>query len=127
MVEDNQSDVFLIREAIEAAKVNAELQVLSDGDKAARYFDEIDRQQAAECPALVIMDINLPKKHGDEVLRHLRASRRCRDTAVLVVTSSNSAQDRDGMARLGISGYFRKPSDYEEFMKLGDVVRAVLG
>jgi len=79
------------------------------------------------CPALVILDINLPKKHGGQVLQHMRSTRRCADALVLVVTSSDSARDRESMAKLGANGYFRKPSDYEQFMKLGGLVRNLLG
>jgi DNA-binding response OmpR family regulator len=80
----------------------------------------------ARHPDLVILDINLPRKSGREVLRALRQSPNCGRTPVLVVTSSDSQRDRDEMANLGASLYFRKPSDYNEFMKLGDVVKTLL-
>lgn len=125
MVEDNKADVFLIREAIESA-LDAEIQVLYDGDKAIRFFDQINCDGSAPCPDLVILDINLPKKHGGHVLSHIRKSR-CAGALVLVVTSSNSAEDREEMERQGADAYFRKPSDYEEFMQLGEIVKELLG
>jgi chemotaxis family two-component system response regulator Rcp1 len=118
--------VFLIREAIEAAGLNADLEVVQDGEKAILFFDRVDNDDTLATPVLVILDINLPKRHGDEVLEQMRNSRRCRHALVLVVTSSDSQRDRDAMARLGVNGYFRKPSDYEEFMKLGDLVKRLV-
>ncbi len=126
IVEDNRADVFLIREAIQSARVEATLHVVSDGDKAIRFFEDADRDAAAPCPALVILDINLPKKTGREVLEWLRGSQRCAKAQVLVVTSSDSQRDRDDMGRLGAGEYFRKPSDYESFLKLGEIVRRLL-
>lgn len=127
VVEDSKTDVFLIREAIAGAHVNADLHFVSDGDAATRFFDSADGDANAPCPALVLLDLNLPKKNGDDVLRHLRGSRRCGNAAVLIVSSSDMASDREAVARLGVNGYFRKPSDYYEFMRLGDLVRKLLG
>jgi DNA-binding response OmpR family regulator len=126
VVEDNKADVFLIREAIQLAKVNADLHVVHDGEKAIRYFSELDADQNLPAPALIILDINLPKKHGAEVLDEMRHSRRCANALVLVVTSSDSDKDRDEMAKRGANGYFRKPSSYEDFLKLGGVVSNLL-
>jgi two-component system, chemotaxis family, response regulator Rcp1 len=118
--------VFLISEAIHAANPNVALEVVNDGEKAIRFFEKIDNDDTLACPALVILDINLPKKHGGLVLQKMRKTRRCANALVLVVTSSDSARDRETMARLGANGYFRKPSDYEHFMKLGDLVKELL-
>jgi DNA-binding response OmpR family regulator len=118
--------VFLIRESIEAACTGTTLHVVQDGDKAIRFFDEADRDPSAPSPDVVILDINLPKKSGAEVLKRMRLSRRCADAPILVVTSSNSEKDRETMALLGVNGYFRKPSVYEEFMKLGGLVKGIL-
>jgi len=127
VVEDNKADVFLIRESIETASLNAAIYVAQDGARAIKFLEDADHDPAAPCPDLVILDINLPRKPGREVLRYMRVTRRCARVPVLVVTSSDSQKDRDDMARLGVSGYFRKPSDYDDFMKLGSLVKDVLG
>ena len=126
VVEDNRADVFLIRESIQAAHIEADLHIVPDGDKAIRFFERADLDASAPCPVLVILDINLPKKPGREVLQQMRQSPRCADAAVLVVTSSDSEKDRDEMGRFGVKGYFRKPSDYDRFMKLGDLVKELI-
>ncbi|MBV8551112.1 MAG: response regulator [Acidobacteriaceae bacterium] len=125
-MEDNKADVFLIREAMAAAKINADLDVLQDGEKAVQFFEQVDSDDSAACPDLVILDINLPKKHGGEVLRQMRRSCRSANVLVLAVTSSHSAIDREAMVKLGVNGYFCKPSAYDDFMKLGEVVKELL-
>ena len=126
IVEDNEADIFLIQEAIEAKNLMMPLYVARDGEQAVRYFDEADGDISAPCPSLVILDINLPKKQGGEVLKHLRRSHRCANALVIVVSTSDSARDRERMTELGANEYFRKPSEYAAFMKLGDVVKALL-
>ena len=126
LVEDNRADVFLIQEAIQSAHINAELQIMQDGEKAIQYFERLDSDDTLQCPAMMILDINLPKRPGNEVLAFMRRSRRCVNTTVLVTTSSDSERDRDEMAKLGVRDYFRKPSDFESFMKLGDIVKGLL-
>ena len=126
IVDDNESDVFLIQEAIGATRLPLTFYVAEDGDQAVRFFDRADAQPDLPCPALIILDINLPKKQGGDVLKHMRLSRRCADALVIAVSTSDSARDREQMRNLGADGYFRKPSEYDEFMKLGDMVKALL-
>jgi chemotaxis family two-component system response regulator Rcp1 len=126
VVEDNQADIFLIRQAIAAAEIVADFHVLSDGKKAIGFVDAVDADDGAPCPDVVLLDLNLPKKSGDEVLRHLRQSRRCSNARVLIITSSGSPKDRELADGLGATGYFCKPSDYDEFMKLGVIVKELL-
>ncbi len=126
VVEDNKSDVFLLREAIQAAGVPADLHVASDGEQAFDFINQTDVNESEPGPSLVLLDLNLPKRTGIEVLEHLKQSPKCRDTRVLIVTSSDSEQDRANTAKLGVDGYFRKPSGYDAFMKIGEVVKNLL-
>jgi len=123
IVEDNKADAWLIREALERASVSAELHEVDDGEKAIRFFENVDADPDVACPDLILLDINMPRYKGGVILRHLRASRRCKKALVLVVTSSDSERDRGEMAGLGANGYFRKPSELAEFMKLGQLVQ----
>jgi DNA-binding response OmpR family regulator len=127
IAEDNESDVFLIQDAIETAKLDVALHIVKDGEQAIRFFDQADSDADMPCPALVILDINLPRKHGNAVLQHMRLSRKCGKALVLAVSSSASDRDREEMAKLGANGYFQKPSDYDDFMKLGDIIKGLLG
>lgn len=126
IVEDNESDVFLIEEAIQATALPLILQVVKDGEQAVRFFDQTDADATLPCPALVILDINLPKKQGGDVLKHMRRSRRCAEALVIAVSTSDSAGDREQMRSLGANAYFHKPSEYDQFMKLGEAIKALL-
>jgi CheY-like chemotaxis protein len=123
VVEDNPADVFLIRETIEAAGIKVQVHVVKDGEEATRFFDHADGDDSAPHPSLVILDINLPKKHGLQVLEHLRKSHRCRDAPVIVVSTSHAAKDREALILSGAQAYFCKPSTYNEFLKLRDLIR----
>ena len=120
VIEDSKTDVFLIREALETAGVQAQIDVVHDGQAALRFLDEEAR------PALVLLDLNLPKYSGREVLQHIRTNLRTKDLAVLVVTSSTLSQDREELTALGFDDYFQKPSDYAAFLKLGPLVKGLL-
>ena len=126
LVEDNKADVFLMREALEVAKLPANLHVVSDGEMAIRYIDELNADDAAPCLSLVLLDLNLPKKPGIEVLEHLRRTRKCGNSLVVVVSSSDSIKDRAEAASMGADAYFRKPSGYEAYIKIGEIVKDLL-
>jgi chemotaxis family two-component system response regulator Rcp1 len=126
IAEDSKSDVFLIRQALRKSGIDAQIHVADDGEKTVRFLEEADADPAAPCPDLILLDINLPRYKGGEVLRRLRASARCKDAIVVVVTSSDSQRDREDMYAFGANGYFRKPSEFSEFMKLGQLVRDLL-
>jgi CheY-like chemotaxis protein len=126
VVEDSKADIFLIRRPLAANEVNANLDVVSDGHSATQFFDSADADDGAPRPDLVLLDLNLPSKNGDEILKHLRKSTRCRHALVLVMTSSYSERDREILTGFAVSEYFRKQSVYEEFMKLGGMVRRLL-
>jgi len=115
--------VFLIRAAIAAANIQADLHVVKDGEQAVRFCDQADANDAAPLPALVVLDINLPIKMGGEVLQHLRKSPRCGTAHVIAISTSDTQQDRECMMKLGANDYFHKPSNYADFMKLGDIVK----
>ena len=126
VVEDNEADVFLIEEAIAAAGLPLAVHIARNGDEAIEFFDRADSVQDAPCPVLILLDINLPRRSGYDVLKHMRRSRRCASAHVIAVSTSDSQTDRRKMAELGTDSYFRKPSEYADFMKLGDVVKTVL-
>lgn len=126
VIEDNRADIYLIQEALNDAGIRATVEIVQDGERAIQFFDRLDRDPSLPCPSLLLLDINLPRRPGSEVLAHVRRSGRCAQTRVVVVTSSDSDRDREEMGKLGVIGYFRKPSDYATFMKLGEMVRALL-
>ena len=126
LVEDAEPDVFLVQEALQLGGLNFNLRVLDDGEKAVDFIDELDRDETTPCPQLLLLDLNLPKRTGAEVLERARKSTRCGRVPVIILTSSDSPMDKEQAARFGATHYFRKPSRLAEFMRLGDVVRELL-
>lgn len=124
VVEDNEADVFLLRIALEETGLRCELQVCSDGPEVLRLIDEADAG-AHPLPDLLLLDLNLPRCSGEKILQRLRQSQKCGSVPVIVITSSDSPQDRARVATLGAT-YFRKPADLDEFMKIADVVKGAL-
>ncbi len=123
MAEDNRADVVLMQEALAEYAVTYSLQVLSDGAQTASFLRDIERNNHPACPDVVLLDLNLPKVDGHELLRLIREHPVCSNVPVIVVTSSDSAEDRRRAAQLGATDYFRKPSSLEEFLKLGGIVK----
>ena len=126
VVEDNQADVFLVEQAVRLRKLPVRLLMLDNGEDALRYFALADSDPAAPCPAAVLLDLNLPRRSGREVLEQVKSTLRCRNVPVIILTSSNSPEDRRETAALGATRYFRKPTSYQEFLKIGEVLEEVL-
>ena len=114
-----------MREALEEHGVQGELIVISDGDYAVRFIEALDTEPVA-CPDLVILDLNLPKVSGFEVLKTMRRSVKCQNATVLILSSSDIQREREQAIRLGASLYIRKPLRLQEFFKLGGVFKSIL-
>jgi CheY-like chemotaxis protein len=125
VAEDNLPDALLVREAIRMEDLPLDVHLAADGQQAIEFIARAERDPDAPCPHFLLLDINLPRADGFEVLRRLRGSERCKAVPVIVISSSDSPTDRGQAARLG-AGYFRKPPSYEEFLKLGGVLKQLL-
>lgn len=126
LAEDNRGDVFLVREALKEHQIEHALIVVPDGARALQYIEHLGDEENAPCPDLFLLDLNLPKVDGQQVLKHFRKHPICQRVPVIVVTSSDAPRDRESTAALGAARYFRKPADIDEFMRLGEVIKEVL-
>lgn len=126
LVEDNPADVGLVRAALEEHGVAGDLTVFRDGARAIQFIEEIE-SGSGQCPDLMIVDLNLPKCPGREVLKFRERSEKLRNVPVVVLSSSDAVQDRDDSSRLGASLYLRKPSRLDDFLRLGAAFREMLG
>ena len=99
--------------------------VIADGETAIKFIQAIDIE-AAPCPDLAIVDLNLPKKPGREVLERMRLSERCRHIPVVILSSSDDERDKADAARFGASRYIRKPSKLDDFLSLGSIFKAAI-
>jgi len=125
LVEDNPTDIFVIKEALEASGLKLDLRIARDGQDALGYLQRTGTVEVP-CPALILLDLNVPKVAGIEVLRKLRTDSRCRRTPVIVVTSSTAETDRTAVERLGAEAYFQKPRNLAAYMELAPLIRKVL-
>lgn len=123
VVEDNPTDVFLIKEAIVAHGLDVDLRVFKDGEEAIHLIASLDENGDEPCPGLLLLDINLPRTDGLEVLGRLRGSKRCAHIPVIIMTSSAAPSDRERSAALGANAYFQKPTQYDAFLKIGEILR----
>ncbi len=114
-----------MREAIKKEDLPLEVHVVVDGAQALEFMERGEKDPDAPSPQVLLLDLNLPKIDGIEVLRKIRAGGKYKDIPVIVITSSDSPADRSESARLG-AGYFRKPPAYAEFLKIGATLRRLL-
>jgi two-component system, chemotaxis family, response regulator Rcp1 len=125
LIEDNRADVGLVREALEQHNVRCDVTVIGNGEVAFEFIDEIDAGRHP-CPDLVIIDLNLPKKPGREVLKRMRSSAVCKTVPVVVLTSSDHQQDRDDIAPFRPLHYLKKPSELDAFIRLGAIFKQIV-
>jgi two-component system, chemotaxis family, response regulator Rcp1 len=126
IAEDNPADVYLIEEALRRHEFAYLLKTADNGEDMLNMIAKLDQDPAQLCPDLFMVDLNLPRRPGDEILARIRQSSRCAGVPVIVITSSDSPQDRARARELGASFYFRKPADLEKFMAIGGIVRGFL-
>lgn len=123
LVEDNEGDVFLVRRALNRTAVPYELRLARNGEDALRIVEENGEGQF---PDVFILDLNLPRFSGGEVLARIRANRAFDATPVIILTSSDSSQDRVRSLELGADRYFCKPTDLNAFMSLGPIIQEIV-
>jgi two-component system, response regulator len=118
LVEDNDDDVRLTIRALKRNNITNELHVVGDGYAALQYLREtaaLTDHSSRRLPAVILLDLNLPKLNGLEVLRQIRADPKLRRQPVVVLTTSKEQQDVIKSYDLGANSYIRKPVDFEQF------------
>lgn len=125
LAEDNPADVYLIRTTLQEHGIDLPLEVATDGREVLQI---IDRQEALDAPelSLIVLDLNLPRHDGIEILQRLQQGKRVAHVPVVVLTSSDSPRDRVLAGELGAARFLRKPSNLEQFLSLGAVLKEVL-
>ncbi|MEW5783069.1 MAG: response regulator [Pseudomonadota bacterium] len=122
LVEDNPGDVRLTREALEESKLRNNLSVVGDGEEALAFLRRSPPYENAPRPDVILLDLNLPRKSGREVLAEIKADPDLRRIPVVVITSSEAEQDIVASYDLHVNCYVTKPVDLDQFIK---VVRSV--
>ena len=122
LVEDSPSDVLMAKAALESAKLLFDLHVVEDGEQALAFLRHEGLYANAPRPALILLDLNLPRKDGREVLTEIKADDRLRRIPVVVLTTSKAEEDILKAYGLHANCYITKPIDFGGF---AEVVRAV--
>jgi CheY-like chemotaxis protein len=122
LVEDDPGDVLMTREALEDHKVTNRLSVVSDGVSALQFLRKEGEHEGAPTPDLILLDLNLPRMDGREVLAELKADEALRKIPVVVLTTSEAEEDVVRSYSLHANAYVTKPVDFDRFI---DVVRQI--
>src|SRR5579863_1004142 len=115
LVEDNEGDILLTTEAFEESKIVNKIIPLKDGKQAIDFFESIKKQE--EVPHIVLLDINLPKVSGHEVLTYIKSSEKYKSIPVIMLTTSSAEKDILQCYKNHVNCYITKPIDVSDFMK----------
>jgi chemotaxis family two-component system response regulator Rcp1 len=126
VIEDNAADVGLLRLALKETGLAFELTVIEDGAEALAYIRREGKYAGMSRPDLVVLDLNLPKKSGMEVLEAIRQNKEMSNVPVAVVTSSSAPLERAMIEGLRVERFITKPPELEDFLRIGGVLIEVL-
>lgn len=118
LAEDNPGDAELTRQALASSKLSIDLAVVDDGEKALKYLRREPPYAAAEEPDLLLLDLNLPKLSGEEVLREVKRDRRLAGLPVVILTSSDAETEVSRCYAQGANCYVVKPVDFNSFLQI---------
>lgn len=125
IIEDNPADVELVRLALQSAGVDCELIVIDDGAEALAFVHQVGKYSTTPSPDLAIIDLNLPKHGGFEILEEMHAGR-FSELPILVLSSSSLLREHDTLAKFRVARFVTKPPDLEEFLRIGTIVKELL-
>ena len=117
LVEDNDDDVFLTREAFEAASLRVSLHHVNNGEKCMRFLRKQGEYAVAPSPDLILLDMHMPVMDGYEVMTEIVKDDKLRHLPVVVLTTSYEAADIQKMYGLRCNSYITKPVDFDSFVK----------
>lgn len=118
LVEDNPGDVQLTQEALENCKMYNSLHVAEDGEIALNFLYKQEGYETAPTPDLIILDLNLPKIDGKEVLQQIKTDERLQSIPVVILTTSKAEEDIARSYKLHANCYIQKPLDFERFIEV---------
>jgi len=122
LVEDDPGDILMTREAFEHHKIQNKLHVVTDGEQALQFLNQTGEYADAPRPGLILLDLNLPRRSGHEVLAELKEDPGLRVIPVVILTTSQAEEDILRSYSLHANAYVSKPVDFERFM---DVIRQI--
>jgi CheY-like chemotaxis protein len=118
LVEDNEGDVGLVEEVFEEAKMRNIIHVAEDGEEAMQFLYKEGKYKDVPRPDIILLDLNLPKKDGREVIAEIKNQDNLKRIPVVILTSSNAEKDIVKMYDLHANSYITKPVDFDQFIKV---------
>ena len=118
LVEDNEGDILLTKDAFEEAKVITQLSVVKDGQAAIDFLIQQHKYCPAELPDLILLDVNLPKKNGHEVLRFIKSDETLKHIPVIMLTTSSFKKDINLAYENYVNCYITKPIEIKDFVNV---------
>ena len=116
LVEDNEGDILLTTEALEEGKIMNKLSVARDGQEALDFLNKKGKYKEARLPDLILLDVNLPKKNGHEVLKYIKSHEIFRSIPVIMLTTSSAQNDIDNSYENYANCYITKPIELKDFI-----------
>lgn len=116
LVEDNEGDILLTIDAFEEGKISNNISVVKDGNEAVDFLTQTGKYITSELPDLILLDINLPKKNGHEVLHFIKTTDDLKQIPVIMLTTSSSESDIAKAYKNFVSCYITKPIDVNDFL-----------
>lgn len=126
VIEDNSDDLYILRKALEKAQVHFEIDHLDNGEAAVHYLLRQGPYANALPPDLIILDLNLPRINGVEVITRMRDDPTGKAIPFIVLSTSHAREDQQKMAELGAIRYLIKSSNLEDFLAVGETIREFL-
>ena len=124
LVEDNDGDILLTREALEEEDNSIKLNIVQDGEAAIDFINKSGKYKESEKPDFIILDINLPKLNGHEVLKYLKSEEEFRSIPVIILTTSSAKKDVVSAYNNFVNSYVIKSGDYEDYLiAIKDILR----
>lgn len=114
LVEDDEVDVMTVKRALRDLKVENQLIAVNNGEQAVDYFEN----GANELPCFILLDLNMPRMNGIELLKIIKADDRLKSIPVIVLTTSNEERDKIDSFKLSVAGYMIKPVEYQQFVEV---------
>lgn len=118
LIEDNEADVRLTKEGIKEAKIRNSLSIVNDGEAAMAYLNKQSPYQNTTTPDLILLDLNLPKMDGRQVLEEIKEDSNLKHIPVVILTSSNAEKDILKSYKLHANCYITKPIGLEQFVEV---------
>ncbi len=120
LVEDNEGDIVLTTEALEATSLTFTLTIRRDGKAAIEYLKDCVTNDSADSVDIILLDVNLPKKNGHEVLEYVKSNRQMQHIPVIMLTTSSAENDIQRAKKFDVNGYIIKPAEAENLFELID-------